>query len=41
MEVRWFFWSGFFLYFFFSFDNDVVTFFKEGALGKKTIFFVA
>jgi len=43
MEVSWFFLSCFFLnYFFnFSFDDDVVTFFKEGVIGKKTIFFVA
>jgi hypothetical protein len=43
MEVSWFFLSSFFLNYFsyFSFDDDVVTFFKEGVIGKKTIFFVA
>jgi len=39
MEVNWLFFSNFFLYFSssFSFDDDVVTFFKEGAIGKKNL----
>jgi len=42
MEVR-FFMSCFFLYYFssFSFDEDVATFFKQGQVGKRTIFFIA
>jgi hypothetical protein len=42
MEVSWFFLLGFFLYYSssFSFDDHVVTFFKEGVIGKRTIFFV-
>jgi hypothetical protein len=36
MEFNWVYFSNFFLYFSssFSFDDDVVTFFKEGAVGK-------
>ncbi len=43
MEVSWFFLLGFLLeYFsFFSIENDVITFFKEGVVGKRTILFVA
>ncbi len=43
MGVSWFFLSGFFLHysFTFSFDDDAITFFKESAVGKKTILFVA
>jgi hypothetical protein len=43
MEVNWFFLLGFFLYYStsFSFDDDAVKNFKEGAVGKRTIFFVA
>ncbi len=42
MEVNWFFLSCFFSYYSssFSFDDDDVTFFKEGAVRKRTIFFV-
>jgi membrane protein DedA with SNARE-associated domain len=42
MEVSWFFLLGFFLYYSssFSFDNHVATFFKEGVIGKRTIFFI-
>jgi hypothetical protein len=41
MEVSWFFLLGFFLYYssFFSFDDHVATFFKEGVEGKRTIWF--
>ncbi len=41
MEVNWFFFIGFFLYYSFSFsiDDDFVTFFKESAIGKRTILF--
>jgi hypothetical protein len=37
MEISWFFLLGFFLHYFssFSFDNDAITFFKEGVAGKK------
>ncbi len=42
MEVSWFFLLSFLYYFaYFSFDNDVVTFFKEGVVRKRTIIFVA
>ncbi len=43
MEISWFFWSCFFLHysFSFSFDDDATTFFKEGVVGERTIFFVA
>ncbi len=41
MEVNWFFLLGFFLHYYssFSFDNDGITFFKEGVVEKKTILF--
>jgi hypothetical protein len=37
MDISWFFLLDFFLYYYysFSFDNDVATFFEEGAVGKK------
>jgi hypothetical protein len=43
MEISWLFLSNFFLHYFlsFSFDDDATTFFKEGVVGKRTIFFVA
>ncbi len=43
MEVSWFFLSGFFLHysFSFSFDDDATTFFKEGVVRKRKILFVA
>jgi hypothetical protein len=42
MEVS-FFCHASFLYYFssFSFDDHVATFFKEGQVGKRTIFFIA
>ncbi len=42
MEITWYFLSNSFLYYSSScsFDDDVMTFFKEGAIGKRTIFFV-
>ncbi len=43
MEISWVFLLGSFLYYSssFSFDDDAITSFKEGAIGKKTILFVA
>ncbi len=43
MEISWFFLLGFLLYYysFFSFDDDNVTFFKEGVIGKKIKNFTA
>jgi len=40
MEISWFFLSSLYYFYFFSFDNDVVTFFKEGVVEKTTILFV-
>jgi len=39
MEVSWFFLLGSFLYysFYFSFDDDVATLFKEGAIGNSLL----